>query len=374
MPGFRPTVPELVQIHMVFAIIYYQYGVRNREDVEQHDHLNNLSNKHYHFSLSKFYDLLSSNELSAIQALALISSHTRSFPKPGCGAMVANAVIQKAIELNYHRSPAIPVSGTNINIELRKRTWWVILMSCVASTGRRGQPMPISVQDFDVSLPEPYNDDALLEAGIDQSKVNVPCEWEVARTTFKFIPIMMEMYSSLYCVRRDTHNYKLFVYALESELKKLEDGLPDSVRVGTADQQHSVGALYIKMYVQETRLWIRHNSVNPMTDKRLMAENTKICEEAARELLYTVQKIIQLKSLDTTWTQMSIYAMSLFSMLVAGWERRSETTSEQLRVLGKEMDEWLAVLNELSQLMGVYESSSCVPFQTLFLHSAANLY
>lgn len=337
---------------MVLAIIYYQYGVRNREDAEQRDHLNNLSNRHYHFSLSKFYDLLSSRDLSALQALTLISSHTRSFPKPGCGTIVANLAFQRAIELNLHRSPEMPASGTNMNIELRKRTWWVLLGSCVGMTGRRGRPMPITVEEFDVGLPEPYNDDALLEDGIDQSKINAPCEWEVGRTTFKLLPIMMEMYSNLYGARRDKHNYKRIVYALETELSKMEDGLPDSVRVGTADQQHNVGALYIKMYAQEIRLWLRHNSVNPTTDKRLIVENTKICEETARELLHTVQKIIELKSLDTTWTQMSIYAMSLFSMLVAGWERRTETTPEQLVVLRKEMDEWLAVLKELSLMMG----------------------
>jgi hypothetical protein len=351
-PNFKPTVPELVQVHMVLATIYYQWGIRNQEDAKQRDNLNNLSNKHYHFSLSKFYELLSSDDLSAMQALTLITSHTRSFPKPGCGTIVANMVFQRAIELNYHRSPEIPASGTNRNIELRKRVWWVLLGGVVCVTGRRGRPIPITVEEFDVGVPEPYNDDALLEDGIDKSKIDEPCEWEVGRTTFKIVPIMMEMHSNLYSVRRDTHNYKRIVYALEAELDKLEEEIPECVKIDTAFQENYVGALYIKMYVQETRLWLRHNSVNPTSDKRMMVENSKICEQNARELLKTVQKIIEHKSLDTTWTQMSIYAMSLFSMLVAGWERRFETTPEQLVSLRKDMDDWLVVLKELSRMMG----------------------
>lgn len=351
-PDFQPTIPELVQAHMVFAIIYYQYGVRNWEDTERHSQLNDLSNKHYHFSLSKFFDLLTSSDLSAIQALTLIAAHTRAFPKPGCGTMVSNLAFQRAVELNFHRSPVLPPNGTNRDIELRKRTWWVLLAVNVAVTGRRGRPMPMTVEEFDVGLPEPLNDDALLEDGIDGSKANMPCEWEAGLATFKMIPIMMEMYSNIYSVRRDTQNYKKIIYALEKDLNTWERELPESLRMDNQGQEHNVAALYIKMYGQEIRLWLRHNSVNPTTDKKLMAENTRICEETARELLHTVQKIIDLKSLDTTWTQMTIYTMSLFSMLVAVWERRFETTMQQLAVLRGEMNDWLAVLKELSQLMG----------------------
>lgn len=212
--------------------------------------------------------------------------------------------------------------------------------------------MPMTVEEFDVGLPEPLNDDALLEDGIDGSKANMPCEWEAGLATFKMIPIMMEMYSNIYSVRRDTQNYKKIIYALEKDLNTWERELPESLRMDNQGQEHNVAALYIKMYGQEIRLWLRHNSVNPTTDKKLMAENTRICEETARELLHTVQKIIDLKSLDTTWTQMTIYTMSLFSMLVAVWERRFETTMQQLAVLRGEMNDWLAVLKELSQLMG----------------------
>src|SRR4051812_38211323 len=55
--SFKASTAELVIVHMVFATIYFQYGVRNREEPAKHKQLNDFSNNHYHWCLSKFYDL-----------------------------------------------------------------------------------------------------------------------------------------------------------------------------------------------------------------------------------------------------------------------------------------------------------------------------
>jgi hypothetical protein len=339
-------------VHMVFAIIYYQYGIRNWQEVERRNQLNDFSNRHYHYSLSKFFELMSSRDLPAVQAMVLIASHTRAFPKPGCSTIISALAFQRALELNLHRAPKMPSTGTNLTIEMRKRTWWVLLMVYVAVTGRRGRPMPITVEEFDVGFPEAVDDDLLSENGVDKSRPGI-CRFVVGLATFKMIPILMEMYSNLYSVRRDAQNYVNVVNALERQLKQWEDDLPEALRMDHPDKHYDLAPLYTKMFSLELRLWLRHNSVNPLEDKAIMAENSKICEDTARELLRIVQQIIKLKSLDATWTQASIYAMSLFSMLVAHWERRFETTREQVAVLRQEMDDWMAVLKELSLLMGM---------------------
>lgn len=343
---------------MVFAIIFYQYGVRNWQEVEQRNHLNETSNKHYHFALSKFYELLSSRELSAIQAMTLIAAHTRAFPKPGCGLMVADLTFRRAIDLELHRNPKVPESGTNLGIEMQKRTWWVLLAIYVAVTGRRGLPMPITVEEFDTAIPEAINDEQLTETGVDMSD-GMPCNWEVGRAAFKMIPIMMEMYSNIYSVRRDTQNYGKIVAALEAELDHWENELPESLRLDAQpqsqppdQQQPNLAALYLKGYCLEIRLSLRHTSTSPVADKRLMAENTRRCEDIARELLRTVKRVYELKSLDTTWTQMSIYTMAAFSMLVSHWERRFETNPDEVARLREDMNDWIAILQELSNLMG----------------------
>lgn len=335
---------------MVFAIIYYQYGVRNWQEVERRNQLNDLSNKHYHFSLNKFFDLMASPDLAAVQALVLIACHTRAFPKPGCSAFVCNFAFQRALELNLHRAPRVPESGTNLGIEMRKRTWWVLLSMYVSVTGRRGRPMPITVEEFDVPFPEPINDELISEDGIDTSR-EMPCEWDVGMATFKIVPILMEMYSNVYSVRRDTQNYSKIIYALEVQLQKWEDELPPGLQRDKSNEHNGLAALYMRMFGLESRLWLRHNSANPTTDKRMMSENTRICEETAREMLQIVQQVISVKALDTTWTQMAVYAMSLFSILVAHWERRFQTTPAKVAELRREMEDWMTVLKEASQLM-----------------------
>lgn len=155
---------------MIFAIIYFHYGVRNWQQTDRRNQLNDCSNKHYHFALNKVYDLYSSRELVAVQALALIASHTRAFPKPGCGTIIAHMALQRALELNLHRArkpEGGAEGGTNLQHELRKRTWWVILAVVVAVNGRRGSPLPIAVEEFDVDFPEAIADELLTDEGVD---------------------------------------------------------------------------------------------------------------------------------------------------------------------------------------------------------------
>lgn len=341
---------------MVLAIIYYQYGTRMRQDPEQHHQLNDLSNRHYHYCVHKTYDLMISPDVGAVQALTLMAVHTRAFPKPGCGAFISSLAFQRALELGLHRAPKEPESGSNLAIEMRKRTWWTLLTIYVSVTGRRGRPMPIAVTDFDVPFPEHVHDDCITENGIDYNpKEPKPCNWDVGMATFKLLPILMEMYAHLYSVRPDADNYLNIVKTLEAQAQRWEEELPEGLKMNaTEDEPNDVATLYMQQFYLELRLWLRHNSVNPSRDKNLLAENTRLCDETARKLLRVVQQVIRLQCLDTTWTQMAVYAMCLFSMLVTGYERRFQMTPDKLDILRGEMDEWLAVIAELSEMIGKY--------------------
>ncbi|KAH8734328.1 hypothetical protein BGZ61DRAFT_442398 [Ilyonectria robusta] len=352
-PGFQPSISELVLVHMVFAIIFFHYGVRNWQKADQRAHLNEMSNKHYHFALSKFFELTCVPDLTSVQAMALISVHARAFPKPGAASIVVNHALHRALELNLHRESRLPGEETNLNHELRKRAWWVILTIYIAINGRRGLPMPITVEEFDVGFPEPIADELLSEEGVDRSRT-VPCAYEVGIHSFKIVPILMEMYSNIYSVRRDTKNYVNIVNALEAQVKNWDDELPGHLKLGHAEQtEHNhMAALYIRSFLLEFRLLLRHPSVGMTTDKKMMAENTRICEDVAREMLQVQLEIQRVKCLDTTWYQMSMYAASIFSMLVAHWERRFETTPEAIAVLKGEMKSWLGILEETGSLLG----------------------
>ncbi|KAG6038074.1 hypothetical protein E4U41_004608 [Claviceps citrina] len=352
-PGFKPSVSELVLVHMVFSIILFQFGVRNSQTLEQRNDYHDLSNRHYHFALSKMYDIFSSSSFEALQGLVLIASHTRSFPKPGSGSIVASMALHRALELNLHRKAKNSCETTNLSNELRKRAFWCILTVVVAINGKRGYPIPISVHDFDVDFPEPIADELLLDDGVDVTRT-LPCPYELAICGFKMVPIMMEMYTHLFSVRRDQSNYKAVVTALEAQIEIWESELPESMRLSALkSHDHDIlGPLFARSFLLEFRLHLRHPSLAMTHDNEMLRENTRICEESAREYLETVEQLSKMKSLDTTWYQMSVYCVAILSMLVPQWERRFEITPEEVTKLRDEMDRWMNIVKEMSLLLG----------------------
>lgn len=353
-PGFKASVPELVLVHMVFATILFQFGVRNSQTLEQRNNFNDLSNKHYHFALSKMYEIFSSTEFEALQALVLIASHTRAFPKPGSGSIVASMALHRALELNYHRRTKQPGEPTDLQNELRKRAWWNMMTVVVDINGKRGYPLPLSVQDFDVDFPEPIADELLSDDGVDTSRT-LPCPYEVAIAGFKCVPMYMEMYANIFSVRRDESNYKNIVAALEAQMNQWEAELPASMRLNPPKKHdhEMVGPLFARTFMLEFRLHVRHPSLAMTTDQEMIAENTRICENAAREYLETVEHLSKMKALDTTWHQMSVYCVAILSMLVPQWERRFEITPEEVTKLREEMERWMNVVKEMSTLLGM---------------------
>lgn len=344
---------------MVFAAMYFQIGARNSQNIEHRISCNNLSNKHYHFALSKFFELTCLRNLESVQAMAFIASHTRAFPKPGCAAILVNLALERALELNLHRESRKDHEENNLNHEMRKRVWWTILTVYVAVVGRRGRPMPITVQDFDVGFPSPIADELLSEAGIDTSR-EVQCSYQVGIAGFKVIPIFMEMYSNLYCVRRDPQQYVSLVEALEKQIHDWHEELPNHLQLDQpehTDAQH-MSALYTRSFLLEFRLCLRHPSVAMTNDKEMMAENTRICEEVSREMLRIQRQIQRLRSLDTTWYQISVYIAAVFTMLAAHWERRFETTPEAIAQLREDMDGWVSIVTEAGSLMGMFDPRS----------------
>ncbi|GKU03331.1 transcription factor [Fusarium langsethiae] len=352
-PNFEPSVAELVTVHILFAIICDQYGTRNWQQVDQRTQMNDLANKHYHFALSKFFELTCTRDLASVQAMAMIVKHTRAFPKSGVVSIIANLALQRALELDLHRESRKPGESTNLEHELRKRTFWVIMTVYIAVNGRRGRPMPITIEEFDVGFPEPIADELLSDEGVDTSR-NIPCPYWPGIVSFKIIPIYLEMYSNIYSVRRDVRNYVGIVNALEAKIDKWEDELPGFIKMDHAEQteQTRMAAVYAKTWALEFRLCLRHPSVAMTSDKAKMAENMSICEDVSRKMLQCQLEIQKCKCLDTTWYQISMYTAGIFTMLAAMWERRFETTPEAIAALREEMNGWVGILEEAGSLLG----------------------
>ncbi|RFU32708.1 hypothetical protein B7463_g3610, partial [Scytalidium lignicola] len=356
-PSFRPTTAETVMVHMVFAIMFFQYAVRNWEDATQHAHLNQQSNLHYHYALSLFYQLSCSHTAQDVQALTLICSHLRNFPKPGASWILTQNTISLAIELGLHRSVkrwAPEFTPNLLDIEIRKRTFWSILGIHVTLSGKLGRPMVLRLEDFDVELPEAIDDDQLSENGL-ETPPSGRCYHKIGLQVFKMLPLYMEMYSTIYAVRRHPETYIATVSSLEGKLRDWKEGIPPELVKGEAGQDSQEGrvfALYAQAWALEFRLLLRHPSVSMTTDASFNAESMRICVESARQMLSIVRQIQKLKSLDTTWYNSAVYVMAITTTLFGQWEKRDETTAADLAALREEMDLWLDIIGDIGAYLG----------------------
>ncbi|KAK8058018.1 hypothetical protein PG994_008466 [Apiospora phragmitis] len=330
-PGFKPTLAETVMIHMLFACIYLQIGLRNRENPEQKHRLNELSNKHYHFALSKFVDLTTTRTFADLQALVMIAYRS--------GHRAWSASVSQEVR----RRP-------DLESEMRSRIWWTIVSMAVTLNGRMGRPMGIRLEEFDVPFPEMIPDEMLTPDGVDTSRGG-KCLYEIGVAGFKMSALFLEMYSTIYCSRRDPESYLRIVEELEARLQAWRDEIPQGLRyVEGGDGQ--MQALYVQYIDCEFRLLVRHPSVAMTQDPKVLAENTRLCEQAAKDMLQCVYKLYKIKSIDTTYYMQSVYIAAAFSSMAAVWERRHEVTSAEVESLRHDMGMWLDILAETSKIIG----------------------
>lgn len=360
-PNFHATTAQTVIVHMVFAIMFFQYATRNWEDSVQQSHLTIQSNTHYHYSLSMFYPLLCSHTWQDVQALTLICIHLRNFPKPGASWILTSITMSLAIELGMHRSVKrwpVEQAPNALDIEQRKRTFWSILVIHLTLSGKLGRPMPLRLADFDVELPELIDDELISEAGIDTSRTG-RCTHSIGLTAWRMAPLFMELYDTIYAVRRIPETYIQTVHKLEADLRAWQASQPPEITKGESgfnEQEGRVFALYLQMWALEFRLLLRHPAVSTTLDPAFNAESMKICLEGSRQMLSVVVQLQKLKSLDTTWYNTSVYVMAITLTLFAQWEKRHETTATDLATLRGEMDQWLGVMGEMGALLGKFDS------------------
>lgn len=357
-PTFKPTVAQTVIVHIVFAIMSFQIAMRNHEDAAQQARTNAQSNLHYHFCLGKFYQLSISHTFEDLQALTLICAHLRNFPKPGASWVLTNTTLGLAIELGLHRSvksrPPNERMPNPLEIEIRKRTFWCLLAIHVGLSGKLGRPIHIRMDDFDVEFPEAVDDDLLSEVGLDTSRPGV-CTFKIGIAALKLIPVLMEIYATIYAVRRNPETYIEMVKTIEGRLRHWISELPDDLLAGDGGADMAEGrvfALYTQTWVAETRMLLYHPSMSLTLDSAFNAESMKICVEAARNMQRAVVGLQKLKSLDTTWYQSAVYVMAITTTLFAQWEKRNEMTAKDLADLRSEMDVWLDVMGPVGQLLG----------------------
>ncbi|KAI9823247.1 MAG: hypothetical protein M1826_000190 [Phylliscum demangeonii] len=355
--SFEPSAAENVMVHMVFAIMYFQYAARNAEGAG-HEELNTISNRSYHYALSFYHRLVASHTLQDVQALALICSHMRNFPKPAASWMVTSSTFTLALELGLHRSVsrwgnAGPPKNV-LEVEMRKRVFYALLSILVTLSGKLGRPMPIRLTDMDVEYPEPVDDELLSEDGIDRARPG-KCAYLIGIEVYKAAVLFLELFSSLYAVKRPEQNHIALVTSLELKLTRWREQWPAEFQQASFDAgQREAGlyVIYLHVWVLEFRLLLRHPSLSQTTSAEFNNEGLEICVSSAHMMLGKVKVLLRYKSLDTTWYNCAVYMLAITTTLYAAWFRRDETTAEEMVQLRNEMDEWTEFMRQMSAPLG----------------------
>ena len=271
--------------------------------------------------------------------------------------MLTQTTISLAVELGLHRSAsrwAPDALPNTLDIEMRKRTFWSLLAIHVTLSGKLGRPMAFRMEDFDVEIPEAVDDDLLSENGLDTSRPG-NCGFKVGLQAFRIVPLYLEMYNTIYAVRRQPENYVARVNSLEAKLRAWKEAIPAELLKsgsGPNDQESRLFALYVESWQLEFRLLLRHPSVSMTSDPTFIAESMRICVECSRQMLGVVRQIHKFKSLDTTWYNTAVYVMAITTTLFAQWDKRGETSAADLAALRAEMDIWLEIMGDIGTLLG----------------------
>ncbi|KAI6313523.1 hypothetical protein MCOR23_006634 [Pyricularia oryzae] len=378
-PAFVATSAELVVVHMVFATIYFQYGVRNPQNLERHRQLDRLASQHYHYCLNKFCDLEADRTITSVHALLLLGLHMRGFSKPGGAYLVSYSAFAKAIELGLNKAAPGVLDGSVLNLEteLRSRAWWSVLVLTTALNGHLGRPMFVTMQDFDVPLPTPIPEECLTADGItDRSRIG-ECTYWVGLAIYQITPAYMDLYANIYSIRRDPRRHAEVVARIEEQVAKWKEELPAELRADDEEQVSQSGkaklfALIARGVYLELRLMLRHPSACPLVDPDYQAENTRLSEEMSRELLDHVTTVLKLKSGDTTWYQISTYVAAVSCTLAANWERRFSITQEEVARLRREMNRWLGIIEETGKSLGS-QVGVCADISKIINHTIAGI-
>ncbi|KAL8808212.1 MAG: hypothetical protein Q9182_000276 [Xanthomendoza sp. 2 TL-2023] len=356
-PSFEPSPAEKVIVHCVFASMLWQFVVRNWENPVQQADFNRRSNLHYHYALSFFRQLMASHTLQDVQAMAMLSIHLRALPKPGACWMMTTTTLNLAIELGLHRSMRswAPASRkiSVLEIELRKRIFWSVLVIHIIISGKLGRPMALREDDYDVELPSAVDDDLLSEAGIDTSREG-QCDFLVAITSFKFEPICIDLYNNIYAVKRSPQTYVETVLRLEDRIRGYIDSwdLDQMRRWGSANDVTKVYPLYVKMWPLEFRLLLRHPSLSLTSSTDFNNESLTICMDLSKQILGIVKQLQEWKSLDSNWQTGAFFVLAISTTLFGHWERRDELTLAGFEILKEDMRSWLSIMGDMGRFLG----------------------
>ncbi|KAK9367391.1 fungal-specific transcription factor domain-containing protein [Lipomyces kononenkoae] len=357
--NYKPTPQTSVIINMVFALITSSMDLYQRKLDKNKENYPPVSDTFYRRVIPYVHDLFHKPDLPSIQALVLILVYLRPSPRPQSSWALGRLAMTMAIQIGLHREnlqslgPATPLSLCES--QMRKRVFWCLLSLESAISNRLGRPLALNNKNFDTELPLAV-DDEYLDGTADYTKIENPCSFLPGLALFGLTMISSKVYSTFYTVRKPTaEEYERLVVEFEAELAKWQIELPESLTWKPSD---STGDLRDKRYagimwltMNELRLFIRHPSGSTTSNQQFNDESRNISVAIARELLHTMDNLMKINHVESTWYNVSMLLTSLFTILYGAWSQK-DLSREDIDRVKEDVAITLNVIDEIAISLG----------------------
>jgi hypothetical protein len=371
-PGPRPgrSAAEEVLVHMMFALIKYQYGQRNNEQL-----MIDESMAHFHYSLRFYGDLVRGQTLQDVQAMVLIALQVRGFPQPGAAWFCGKLALNSAVELGLHRSAAAwsavdPRPLSYHECEMRKRVFWGLYGLVIGLGGRLGHPLPLRLSDIDIEFPQPVHDNLLEETNPSESG---KCSFHVGIAITKLQALFGELYCTFYSLSGcPPQEYEATVARFEADLRTWRNSVhPDIQDPSHATAELHIYALYLKLYELEFLFLLRHPLIMPLDEPERLKEHLNHSRQLLPQILAVLVELRDAKSLDIPWYTVTVFLAAIFTALFAEDQRQEDITEGELNKLQSEMEVCLGILQVIGFALGKFVMPISSPFKCSPYHAGS---
>lgn len=341
----KVSLPEQIQVVQMLAIINHQTAIRNHtQAVRMED-----SYRYFHYALGFYPYLMEESSLAAMQALAMILTQFRIMPKPGHTWTLAQEMLTRCINLDYHRDPDminLPVDETStLAKELRKRVFHSILGICVTTGCRLGRPAPWQFVHWDVPLPMAIKDSEISADGL-QPRRSGQCDFWPSLHLAKLLPLYAELHNYVLAVRRSPADYLRIVDALHTKIDAWRADWDICLqKEDRTKPQTIIPTLLIDSWAAEFLLNLYHPNVCTARTQDVLEKNLDVCHKAAKRLLsnfHTLSK--QYKAADFSWNSVVAYTLGFGLTLHIFRRRTNHITQEQFNAMKNELAGWMSLM------------------------------
>ncbi|OLL23508.1 Transcriptional activator protein acu-15 [Neolecta irregularis DAH-3] len=356
-PNYELKYPWLIQYHMVWAlsrvmfqIEYVPESLKSAFRAINHRDLYTQVQPH-------FTKLLANTDLPCVQAASMMFTYLRGTVRPASYWHIGRSVTSMAYEIGLHRK-SDKQSFSLLELELRKRNWWIIVAWDTIIAQQMGRPLSVRVADYDQEQPDGFEDEYLEDTSLPPFKNEQPT-YAAACFFFRLTVVSNKIMERLYSVKKpDRTSYVNVVDEIERELDEYQDLVPQNLKFNMDARVENRILLcqqgLIRLSCLELKILVRHPSLfSNVTSPLFSAASLSICTEASRQLIHTQGLMLRYNVLDMSWNSASLCLLATMTILYSIWEKGDNLASNQDPALETEIRMSMDIMEKIGERWGV---------------------